>query len=329
MRVLEFNVKNFASWYFVLLALVALSFGQEPRKSPTPTLIIPKIKENLPVAAGNNLYCAGYIQKAPVNTSFEIVGANQERERYLFGQGDYVYVSRGASGGARVGDVYSVIRPRGQFSSRFSKKGRLGIYVQEVGTVEIVNVKPEVSVARVKTSCDNFLLGDLLQPVPTRVSPTFRQRPALDAFAEPSGKKTGRIVLARDAREALGREEIVYIDLGAEDNVQVGDYLTIFRPLGKGGVVNSNQPESVSARDEGFQSKAYRGGTFSNQAPRKSGENAEGPIVTNREARKRHPKNLRKVVGEMVILNVKERTATALITRNAEEIHTGDMVEVQ
>jgi hypothetical protein len=31
----------------------------------------------------------------------------------------------------------------------------------------------------------------------------------------------------------------------------------------------------------------------------------------------------------MVILNVKERTATALITRNAGEIHTGDMVEVQ
>jgi hypothetical protein len=31
----------------------------------------------------------------------------------------------------------------------------------------------------------------------------------------------------------------------------------------------------------------------------------------------------------MVILNVKERTATALITRNAQEIHTGDWVEVQ
>ena len=34
-------------------------------------------------------------------------------------------------------------------------------------------------------------------------------------------------------------------------------------------------------------------------------------------------------VGEIVILNVKEKTATAVITRTAQEIHTGDWVEVQ
>ena len=38
---------------------------------------------------------------------------------------------------------------------------------------------------------------------------------------------------------------------------------------------------------------------------------------------------LRKIVGEVVILNVKERTATAVITRTAQEIHTGDYVELQ
>ena len=38
---------------------------------------------------------------------------------------------------------------------------------------------------------------------------------------------------------------------------------------------------------------------------------------------------IRKVVGELMIINVKERTATAVITRTAQEIHTGDWVEVQ
>ena len=38
---------------------------------------------------------------------------------------------------------------------------------------------------------------------------------------------------------------------------------------------------------------------------------------------------LRKVVGEAVVINVKERTATVVITRNAQEIHTGDWVEIQ
>jgi hypothetical protein len=328
-RVLEISAKKFGTAFFILIGLATFSFGQEPRKSPTPTVIINNERREVPVATGNNLYCAGYIQNSPVDTSFEIVGANDEREQNLYAQNDLMYVNRGANSGVKVGDMFSVIRPRGKFSSRFSKKGRLGIYVQEVGAVEVIRVKNEVSIARIKTSCDNFLLGDLLQPMEARVSPVFQARPALDVFADPSGKAMGRILMARDARETPSREEIVYIDLGREDNVQVGDYLTIFRPLGKGGVLNSHQEETMSARDKGFQSKVFRGGTFSNQAPRKSGNNAGGNLVTTDDAKDNRPKNLRRVVGEMVILNVKERTATALITRNAGEIHTGDMVEVQ
>ena len=58
------------------------------------------------------------------------------------------------------------------------------------------------------------------------------------------------------------------------------------------------------------------------------GDNAEGKVVTTPDAKTPRP-SLRKVVGEMVIISVKERTATAVITRNAQEIHTGDMVEIQ
>src|SRR5205085_1830782 len=190
-------------------------------------------------------------------------------------------------------------------------------------------VKPEVSVARVSTSCDNFLLGDLLQPIPQRVSPTYSQRPALDVFADYSGKITGRIVLARDGQEMLGREQIVYIDLGQEDNVKVGDYFTIFRPLGEGNLFISDEDEIAAARDRGFQSSEYKGGTYSNQSTRKSGDEANGQIVDMEKAKENRPANLRKVVGELVILNVKERTATAVIVRTAQEIHTGDMVELQ
>lgn len=283
----------------------------------------------MPVAAGSNLYCAGYVETAPVNTSSKIVGAENEQEKFTFAQGDNVYISLGANRGVKVGDTFSVIRPRGRVETRWTKKRNLGFYVQEVGNLEVVKVKPEVSVARITNSCENFLLGDLLQPAVSRTSPTFTQRPALDVFGESSGKTSGRIFMARDNQELLGREQIVYIDLGAEDNVKVGDYLTIYRPLGEGNLFRKSPNESVSARDEGFQSDRYRGGKFSNQAPRKSGERAEGKIVTTREAKENRPAGLRKVVGELVILNVKEKTATAIITRSAQEIHTGDRVEIQ
>ncbi len=323
----KFKAKIFGITGLVFSFLVSVSFAQN--KEVKTTVMQNQEAKKMTVAERNNVYCAGYIQNSPVNTNFEIVGADDEREQNVYAQGDLLYVNQGASNGIKVGDVYSVIRPRGKFGSHFSKKGKLGIYVQEVGAVEIIRVRNSISVARVKTSCDNFLLGDLLKPWENRVAPAYSQRPALDTLAESSGKAMGRIVLSRDARESLGREQIVYIDLGAEDSVQVGEYLTIYRPLEKGGVLNAKPDETASASDSDYGSNVYQGSPFSILASRKAGENADGKVVTTSDAKTRRPAGLRRVVGEMVILNVKERTATALIVRNAQEIHTGDWVEIQ
>jgi hypothetical protein len=282
------------------------------------------------VAERNNVYCAGYVQTSPIDTSQRLVGAVEEQDGWFYSQNNYVYLNMGSGTGVKVGDVLSVVRPRGQVKTRWTRKdGGLGFYVQEVGAVEVVRVKADVTVARVKTSCDNFLLGDLVRPMETRVAPIFEQRPALDLFGDPSGKALGRLFMARDNQEMITREQIVYVDLGAEDNVKVGDYLTVFRPLGKGNPFNNDEDESVAARMAEYQSFQYRGGRFSNQAARKSGDTAKGRVVRTDKAKEDRPANIRKVVGEMVVLNVKERTATAVIVRTAQEIHTGDWVEVQ
>jgi hypothetical protein len=298
-------------------------------KKPRPTLVLDKTRKEMPVASGNNLYCAGYVQTSSVDTASKIVGAEDEQEQKVFAQGDNLYISIGANKGVNVGDVFAVIRPRGRVETRWTKKKNLGFYVQEIGALEIVKVKSKVSIARVKSSCDNLLLGDLLQPVEQRTSPMSQARPSLDVFGEATGKATGRIFMARDGREMLGREQIVYIDLGAEDRVSVGDYLTVYRPLGKGNLFDNDGDEANSARRGDFQSNEYRGSKFSTLSARKSGERAGGEVVTSEKAKKDRPQGLRKVVGEIVILNVKEKTATAMITRTAQEIHTGDIVELQ
>jgi len=280
------------------------------------------------VAVGNNLYCAGYIQKNAISTGNTIVGANDEADRYTFAQNDYVYINVGSSKGASVGDIFAVVRPRGRIDSRWTSKSDIGFYVQEVGALEVVRVNQDVSVARVKASCDSFYLGDVLQLTENRTSPLTESRPALDVFGNASGKATGRIIMSRDGAEMLSRDFVVYVDLGADDNVKAGDRLTIFRPLGRGNLTLTPQKESASARDEGFQSDVYRGGKLSNQAGRKGGDKAHSGVVTTYDAKLGRP-FLRKVVGEAVVLNVKEHTATVVITRTAQEIHTGDWVEIQ
>lgn len=328
MKFQKFFSKSFGI-LFVGLLVFSVTISAQDSKEKKPTLVITRQTQELPVAGANNLYCAGLVQTAKVNTSNKIVSAEDEQEQNVYSQGDNVYINMGSNKGVQVGDMFSVIRPRGRVNTKWTKKNDLGFYVQEVGALEVVKVKNEVAVARVKTSCDNILLGDLVQPIQSRNSPVFVQRPMLDVFGEPTGKARGRIFMSRDNLELLGREQIVYIDLGTEDGVNVGDYLTIFRPLGKGGLFDKVQKGMLDNREDGFQSDRFKGGTFSNQTGRKRGDEAGGSVETTEEAKEDRPNDLRKVVGEIVILNVTQKTATAIIVRTAQEIHTGDWVELQ
>ncbi|HEX8846163.1 MAG TPA: hypothetical protein VF791_16040 [Pyrinomonadaceae bacterium] len=307
-----------------------------PVVKPTPTVILPQGRSAVAIANRTNLYCAGFVQYAPAPISPEIVGGEQEQEQRVYVEGDYVYINAGAQQGIKLGQEFAVVRPRGQMTSKFTtKKGWLGVFMEELGQLQVINVKERTSVALVTQSCEAILLGDLLRPVNNRVSPVERAEVALDRFAEPTGKQRGRIVMARDARELLTSDQIVYIDLGAEDNVKAGDYLTIYRPAGKGNLTSVENEEIARSQSKGFASDRFGGTKFSNQAQRtKDYTNTPGLFfknepATSREVKRHRPPVPRKVVGEMVILNVQTRTATAIITRIAQEVHTGDFVEIQ
>jgi hypothetical protein len=303
----------------------------QPTPRPTPTVLYPNERPPAPIARESEAACGGIIEQNAPAGSPQIVGAVEEQERRVFGQGDLVFIDTGAQQGVRVGQEFEVTRPRGQFRSKFSHKGGpLGVYTQEVGRLRVLRVRDRVSVAEVTLSCSDLLVGDLLRPVPARDVPAARAEVNLDRFAEPTGKQTGRIVLARDSRELLSRDQIVFIDLGAEDNVKTGDYLTVFRPEGHGTFVEFGDEIVANAR-RGFESDEFREGGFSNQAQRLKDVDGSkyGQTVKTPSIKRRRPAVPRKVVGEVVVIRVEGRTATAVVTRIAQEIHTGDAVEVQ
>lgn len=344
MRISHFLSRSLAALFLLCACALtntasAQTYGNAavaPTPKPTPMLVMPQGKEAGAVAGRTDTYCAGYIQYAPAPINPEIVGGEQEQEQRTYVEGDYVFINAGAQQGVSVGQEFSIVRPRGQLSSPFTKKkGWLGVYMLELGQLRVTNVKERVSVAVITNSCETILLGDLLRQVNNRVAPLERSEVALDRFADPTGKQNGRIVMSRDAREFLTKNQIVYIDLGAEDSVKAGDYLTIYRPAGGGNVTRVDNEEIARSQSGGFESDRYHGGKFSSQSQRsKDYSNTPGVFfknepVTTREIKKSRPPVPRKIVGEMVILNVQTRTATAIITRVAQEIHTGDFVEVQ
>lgn len=323
----------FAALLFSLLCALTTASAQNMTAAKSPAQTAAPTATPLPAALDSELACAGYIQYAPNYTGFEVVGGEQEQEKATFAVNEVVFISAGAQQGVQVGQEFQVVRPRGQFTTKLTrKKGWLGVYTQEIGRLRVTHVKDQMSVAQVTQSCDLILLGDLLRSVPSRVSPVAGDTADIDRFADPSGKQNGRIVLARDAREMLSRHQIVYIDLGTEDNVKQGDRLTVYRPAGTGNISRYRDEEVTPTASYGFESERFSGGQFSIKAQRVQNPNQNGihgPMTTTPKVKRRRPPMPRKIVGEIVILDVQARTATAVITRVAQEIHTGDFVEVK
>lgn len=324
---------------FALVCLATLAFtanAQSP--TPTPQVVMPSAAPAPRVAGDSSLYCAGFIRFQKLPHMPEIVGALEEQEQRTFSDGDVVYLNEGSQQGIKEGQNFQIIRPRGDVKGvHREKRGFLGTYVQEIGQLRVFKVNEHTAAARITFACDMALLGDLLAPIPDRESPLLRADGNLDQYAEPTGKQTGRLMMAKDNREMVTRNDIVYIDLGGEDKINRGDYLTIYRPLGTGNITRVDNEEGARGRATGFQSDRFRGGGFGLQASRAKDETAfvhnEGRYryrpITSKEVKRHRPDMPRKIVGEMVVINVEARTATAIITRAVGEVHTGDWVEIQ
>lgn len=320
----------------VLLPVFALATKAQERERSQ--LILPSTNQEQRIADRTRLYCAGYIRHQTLPHMPEIVGALEEQEQRRYSDGDVVYINEGSQQGIREGQTFQIIRPRGDVKGVHREKiGFLGTYIQEVGQLQVFKVRENTSAAQITFTCDTALLGDLLAPVPDRESPLQRADANLDVFADPSGKQLGRLMMAKDNREMVTRNDIVYIDLGSEDQIKTGDFLTVYRPLGTGNITRVHAEEMGRNRATGFQSDRFRGGGIGNQANRAKDEtafvNAEGRYryrpITSREVKRHRPLMPRKIVGEIVVIDVQLRTATAIITRVAGEVHTGDWVEIQ
>ena len=327
----------------LLIALLAITFSvatsataQNPPATPqmSPTIENP----TSPVSAGvgrTNIECAGYFRLPPLQGAPQIVGGEQEQEKRVYTTGDIVYLDAGSRKEVREGQEFHVVRPRGFIQKvHRQKKGDLGVFFQELGTIRVIRVKEDASVGQVVFACESILLGDLLTGALDRPSPDRFLAEPLDRFSDSNGLPTGRIMMARDGREMIASGDIVYIDIGAEDKAELGDFVTIYRKVGGGNIVNVEREELARRSDESYASDKFRGGSFSQQAQRSKdtrdepGQYFRSAIKTS-EIKDKRPTMPLKVLGEALIINVQQRTATAVIVRSVQEVHTGDFVQLK
>jgi len=251
--------------------------------------------------------CAGFVTDQKVPDEMRIISSEQSNYKITFARGDYVHINRGLDKGVRVGDRFSVVRPDKdptdvpwfKWQSKLFKA--MGQLYMDAGQLRVVSVQPKVSVARVSFSCDFMQRGDIVLPYQDRPAPVFKDPAAFDHFAPISGKPVAMLVAGRDYSQIFGKLTPVYVNLGTNQGVKVGDYFRIFRYQG------SNN-ETVEL-DKGYQYKLYGFGS----APQRYEWN-DLP---------------REVLGEGIVLSVSRNSSTIIITFTNIEVYAGDYVEIE
>ena len=149
--------------------------------------------------------------------------------RVMITVGDKVFLEMTDLAATRPGDVFELITmgPRVFHPAAEKKigyrleKNSIGFQTIQLGTLEITKVTPSVAVAEILTATREIERGSKLRPyiqIPDRIP-----RILADTTVE------GYILSDDIGKIALGQWEVILIDMGKEDGVQVGYELDLYR----------------------------------------------------------------------------------------------------
>ncbi len=184
----------------------------------------------------------------------------------------------------------------------------------EVGRVRVIDTRSKTAVAQIEYSCDPINPGDTAIPFAEKPMVSFHEPLRFDRFLPTGSKVAGRIVMGKDFDSVVGTGQKVYINVGSNQGVKVGDY---FRAVRNYSETLRDPVDSLSfkaAISEDTQKK--QPSVDSNMFTR-----TNGPVI--------HMRDLpRRAVGEIVVIGTTATTATGMIVFAMEDVHAGDGVEL-
>lgn len=192
-----------------------------------------------PVGWEDDVYCAGWLGLDSEPVTGRIVAAEYEDSRDMLGIGDVVYSDVGSREGLMAGQVFWVIRPGHQVYKADSITDVVGRHYATPGRVKVVCAQETTAILEFFESCEPAYIGDLLIPFEPIPIPLVRASAPLTQCDRPSGKVTGQIVSVKDRATPVGTDSVVFLDLGEEQGLYPGDFLTIYRNRAAGGEIRT------------------------------------------------------------------------------------------
>lgn len=305
------------------MAAAALAAAQQSTTAITPdadgivhtSVNVPFVRFQTPTAA--DIYCAGFITKERVPDANYVNGGLQTPTSTKFEIGELVYL---AGGGYQTGQLYSIIRELRDVNEYEIYPGMRKILADagrpygEIGRVRVVDTRSHSAIAQVEFSCDPINPGDVAVPFVEKPPVAFRAPGHFDRFAPANGKLSGRVVLGKDFDGELGTGMKLYMNLGSNQGVKVGDYFRVVRSY-------------TATLEDPVDSLSFDTGTTEDTQMRPPTFEAKRFMRTN--GVNIHVGDLpRRAVGEVVVVSVTPTASSAMLVFALEDVHAGDGVEL-
>ncbi|MHB8998133.1 MAG: LysM peptidoglycan-binding domain-containing protein [Thermoanaerobaculia bacterium] len=204
----------------------------------TPEVVSESV-EAAPIALGieADIYCWGYLghpDEPLPNRIFSFEDTETRIMAHVMSQDmgvaehDIVYIEGGTGTGLVAGETYMVVRAD-ELIRHPETDEVVGRHYDYRGRVRILCASETQATAVIVQSCKEIHLGDRIKPIPELPIPLARPTDLLTSCDPASGKAEGFIVNAKDNKIALGEGNVIEINLGRDDFVEPGDFLTVYR----------------------------------------------------------------------------------------------------
>jgi hypothetical protein len=264
-----------------------------------------------------DVYCAGFINHQTLPDANFVAGGLETPGTTKFVRNDIVYLK---GSGYTTGAQYEIIRALRDVNEYEMYPGQrkllkaTGQPYEEIGRVRIIDTRSKAAVAQIEYACDPINPGDTAIPFAEKTMVAFHPPLRFDRFLPTASKVSGRIVMGRDFDSELGTGQKVYMNVGTNQGVKVGDYFRAVRSY----EADLNDPvDSLSFKAAISEDTQMKQPSFDPQMFTKG----NGPVI--------HVRDLpRRAVGEIVVIGTTPTTATGMIVFAMEDVHAGDGVEL-
>ena len=182
-----------------------------------------------------------FVEKSDLDRSMQIDGSVDEK--VLLALGDQVYISYPEGKPPQVGARYSVYKPDNPVNANGKE---VGAYVHLLGTVEIVSARDGKRARGVIVECNREMeRGE-------KVGPLVKQYKTVPPVAAKVDAR-GTIVAMLDKAQLIGQGELVFVDLGKDSGIEVGNRMFVIR---RGDAYAPNAQYTIGQDDSRFPARA-------------------------------------------------------------------------